>query len=260
MKPKSLIFILFFSFVMAFVCSVQGVAETNGDMDSLRSVLEKWVETKQLISSEKQTWQDQKEILQDRSRLLEGQVQDLQEKIKTAKANIENTEEKQDTLNAEHEQLASAIGLLEELIAKLEARTLALLVRLPEPVREQVAPLSQEIPKDPERTTLSLSTRYQNLIGVLNYINKFNNAVTLTTEVRELDGAQAVEVKVMYVGLGQAYFSNDAATIGGVGRPTDTGWEWERRDDIAPAVSSAIAMYNSEDTADYVALPVEIEN
>jgi phosphoribosylformylglycinamidine synthase len=49
-------------------------------------------------------------------------------------------------------------------------------------------------------------------------------------------------------------------TIGGVGHPTDTGWEWERRDDIAAAVSSAIAMYNSEETADYVALPVEIEN
>ncbi len=229
-------------------------------MDSLRSVLEKWVEAKQLISKEKQNWEAQKEVLTDRVGLLEGQVRDLREKIAKAEADIGNTEEKRGNLSAEHEKLASALSMLQELIVKLEARTLTLLARLPEPVQEQVAPLSQEIPVNPERTTLSLSTRYQNLIGVLNYINKFNNAITLTTEVRTLEGSQPVEVKVMYVGLGLAYFSNDAATIGGIGYPSSDGWTWERRDNIAPAVSSAMAMYNSEKTADYVALPVEIEN
>lgn len=260
MKNHLLIFVLFGLLLSGFSGTALCAGEKNGEIDSLRSVLEKWVEAKQLISSEKQNWQTQKEVLVDRTRLLEGQVEDLKEKIKGAEEAIEKTEEKRDSLSAEHEQLASALSLLQELIADLEARVLTLLARLPEPVQEQVAPLSQEIPDDPERTTLPLSTRYQNLIGVLNYVNKFNNAVTLTTEVRTLDGTQAVEVKVMYIGLGQAFFSNDAATIGGVGRPTAAGWTWERRDDIAPAVSSAIAMYNSEDTADYVVLPVEIEN
>jgi septal ring factor EnvC (AmiA/AmiB activator) len=259
MKNKAILSIVCSFLILAF-CSVAQGASENGEFDSLRSVLEKWVEAKQLISSEKQNWKARKEILVDRSRLLEGQVKDLEEKIAAANADIEKTEEKRDSLSVEHKKMDAAISLLEDSIAKLEKRTLDLLVRLPEPVQEQVAPLSQEIPDTADQTALPLSTRYQNLIGVLNYINKFNNAITLTTEVRTLDNSQAVEVKVIYIGLGQAYFSNDAATIGGVGVPTDDGWKWERRDEIASEVSSAIAMYNSEQTADYVALPVDIQN
>ncbi|MBN1830781.1 MAG: DUF3450 family protein [Deltaproteobacteria bacterium] len=259
MKNRPMIIILLVFLVLGIHCPVEGnPVDENTEIGPLRDVLEKWVETKQLISSEKQKWQNQKEVLTDRTRLLESQVQDLDRKIKETREAIEKTGEKREELSAKYKQLESAGSLLRERIALLEAKTLRLLSQLPNPVQEQVEPLSQEIPADPERTELPLSTRYQNLIGVLNYVNKFNNAVTVTTEVRELNGNQTVEVKVMYLGLGQAYFSNDTATVGGVGHPTTNGWKWERRDNIAPAVSSAIAMYNNEKPADYVALPVEI--
>ena len=259
MKNRPIAFILSTLLVIPLCFVAKGAtANETGELGPLRDVLEKWVETKQLISREKQTWQGQKEVLGDRTRLLEGQVQDLERKIQEARVALNKTEERRDTLGAEHEKLESALSLLREAIARLETRVLKLLDQLPDPVREQVEPLSQEIPTDGERTELSLSTRYQNLMGVLNFVNKFNNAITLTTEVRRLAAAQAVEVKVMYIGLGQAYFSNDAATVGGVGRPTTKGWKWERRDSIAPSVSSAIAMYNNEKPADYVPLPVEI--
>jgi hypothetical protein len=259
MEIKPIKFILLMLFALGLCSPAKGASlDQTGEIGPLRDVLEKWVETKQLISREKKTWQAQKDVLIDRTQLLEGQVQDLHGKIEETRAAINKTEEKRDALSAEHEKLESAVSLLREEITLLESRVLRLLGQLPEPVQEQVEPLSQEIPTDPERTELSLSIRYQNLIGVLNFINKFNNAITLTTEIRRLDADQAVEVKVMYIGLGQAYFSNDAATVGGVGRPTTKGWKWKRRDKIAPSVSSAIAMYNNEKPADYVALPVEI--
>jgi hypothetical protein len=259
MKKIRMIAILLVPLMLGIYCSAEGTpVDENAEMGPLRDVLEKWVETKQLISREKQKWQNQKEILTDRTRLLESQAQDLDRKIEEAKGAIEKTGEKREELKDKYEKLESAISLLRDRIALLETKTLRLLSNLPDPVREQVEPLSQEIPEDPEQTTLPLSTRYQNLIGVLNYINKFNNAITMTTEVRKLTGNQSVEVKVMYLGLGQAYYSNDTATVGGLGRPTAEGWKWERRDNIAPAVSSAIAMYNNEKPADYVALPVDI--
>lgn len=245
--------------VLCIGVSVEGgAAEKNGEIAALRSVLEKWVETKQLISHEKQTWQAQKAVLIDRTRLLESQVQDLEDKIQEARVATDKAEQKRDELTAEYERLESAISLLRERIVPLEQRMLKLLGQLPEPLLEQVEPLSQEIPTDLEQTELPISTRYQNLIGVLNFINKFNNAIMVTTEVRKPDGDQAVQVKVMYFGLGQAFFCNDAATVGGVGRPTTEGWKWERRDGIAPTVFSAIAMYHNEKPADYVALPFEI--
>lgn len=259
MKKQHIALILLVSIMLGIGFSAEGVAaDNNSEMAALRTALEKWVETKQMISREKQKWQAQKEVLIDRTRLLESQVQDLDGKIEEERVAVDKAEQKRDKLTAEYEKLESALGLLRERIAPMEQRVLKLLKQLPDPLKEQVEPLSQEIPTDPERTELPLSNRYQNLMGVLNFINKFNSAITVTTEVRKLERDQTLEVKVMYFGLGQAFFCNDAATVGGVGRPTTDGWKWERRDKIAPTVASAITMYNNEKPADYVALPIEI--
>lgn len=259
MKIKHILFILLVLTVLGLYgyAATAGVAE-NIAMEPLRDVLEKWVETKQLISREKQQWETQKEILAERTRLLDRQAGELEDKIKKLRTDMEKSEEKGKHLAKEHEKLEAGISVLEKWIGRLEIQVVKLLSQLPDPLQKQVKPLSQEIPANPKSTELSVSIRYQNLIGILNFMNKFNNAVTVTTEIRKLNGDQAVEVEVMYLGLGQAYFSNQATTVGGVGHPTLQGWKWERCDDIAPAVSSAIAMYNNQQPADYVSLPVEI--
>ncbi len=258
MKKTCMAYIYLVPMVLGICVVAQGAPMDNRDgIAALRTALEKWVETKQLISREKQKWQDQKEMLINRKRLMEDQAKDLEDKIEEARVSLKKAEQKRDDLSSEHENLESALLLLRERTAPLEQKVLRLLHHLPEPLKEKVEPLSQEIPAETEQTELSLSTRYQNLMGVLNFINKFNNAITLTTEVRTFEENQAVEVKVMYLGLGQAYFCNDAATVAGVGRPTVDGWKWNRHDKIAPAVSSAMAMYHNEIPADYVALPVE---
>ncbi len=63
---------------------------------------------------------------------------------------------------------------------------------------------------------------------------------------------------MIYFGLGAAYFCNKDGAIGGVGKPTSKGWRWQRRDEIAAVVSSAIARYRDDKQPKYVPLPVEV--
>ena len=230
------------------------------DMNSMRIALEKWVETKKLISEETQKAKEQKVLLKERIKLMESQVANVRENIDETKKEIATAEEKGGSLDSENNRLKGAVDFLHSHVAGLEKSTLTLLGKSPAPLQEKVAFLSQQIPTDPNKTSLSLSIRYQNLIGVLSAINNFNNEITLTTEVREWKDKKSVEVKVIYFGLGQAYFCNKDGSIGGIGYPSGDDWIWKRQDAIATTVAATIAQHLNEQPANYETLPVNIIN
>jgi hypothetical protein len=143
-------------------------------------------------------------------------------------------------------------------VGTLERKTLILTETLPGPIRERVKPLSQRIPADPAATELSLSQRFQNVIGILNEVNKFNSDITVTSEVLTLSDGTTAEVKALYVGLGQAYYVAASGNAAGVGHPTESGWEWTSADHLAPEVGRAVAILENAQVPAFVPLPVEI--
>ena len=245
---------------MILCCMPVATKQTNADLTAIRTGLEKWVETKKLISEETQKSKEQMALLEDRIDLMRDRVANVRKDIEETEKDIDAADVKSDALDAENDKLKDSLAVLEKRIRPLEVRTLKLLNNSPAPIQEKVESLSQQIPENPEQSQLSLSIRYQNLMGVLNALNNFNNEITLTTEVRDLEDGQSVEVKVMYIGLGQAYFCNKNGTIGGVGYPTNDGWAWKRKDEVASIVSMSIAQYLDEKPADYQALPVVVIN
>ena len=140
----------------------------------------------------------------------------------------------------------------------LEQRTSTLLTRLPEPIRERVKPLSQRIPEDVSDTKLSLSERFQNVIGILNEMNKCSREITEASEVRDLPDGSHAEVTVLYLGVGQAYFCNENGGVAGVGLAGPDGWAWQQSNDLVEAVADVIAVYRNEQPATYIPLPVEV--
>lgn len=246
------------SLVICLLAGHFGLGQETEPLTALQSTLQKWVETKQLISKEKQKTREQEQMLSSRIELLKLRMQDVQARQEDiARQSGDNSEERA-SLETENEKLEQAISMLQEQIEPLERRVLALLAAAPEPIRIKLEALSQQIPKDPAQTELSLSLRYQNAIGVLNSLNNFNNEVTLSTEVRQLGTDSAVEVRVLYFGLAQAYFCNKDASIGGTGCPGMDGWKWDRNDEIGPAVAAMIGQYLNERPAGYEAVPVKI--
>ncbi len=229
------------------------------DIDNTRATMEKWVETQRVISKEKQEWALGREMLNERIAVVEREIASLREKIDQAKESISDADKKRVELVDENEKLKSAAGMLAGTVAKLESRTAVLISRLPDPIRDRIKPLSQSLPQDPNATKLSLAQRFQNVVGILNEVNKFNREITVTSEVRTLADGNAAEVAAIYVGLGQAYYTGANGAVAGVGRPSESGWSWEPANDSARQIADAIAILKNEKVASFVLLPLKVQ-
>ncbi|MCB9914104.1 MAG: DUF3450 family protein [Planctomycetes bacterium] len=229
------------------------------EVDLTRAALERWVETRRVISKERQDWKLGREVLQDRIGVVSEEIESLRGRIGAAEADIAEADVARAALIAQNDDLKAAAATLEDAVAGLEARTLALLPKLPQPLRERVKPLSQQIPSDPSDTKLTLSLRYQNVIGLLNAVNKFNTEITQESEVHELGEGKSAEVSVLYLGLGQGYFVNADGTAAAVGRPADSGWMWAEADHAAPQILQAVQVRREEKPAAFVRLPIVID-
>lgn len=243
--------------IVALGWAAEPVARNS--IDNVRGVIEQWVQTRQLISKEKKDWALEREMLDERIKLVENEIASLREKIGQAQQSISDADKKRAELVEQNDKLKSASEKLKGIANNLEARTLALNNRLPDPIRERIKPLSQRLPKDPNETKLSLSQRFQNVIGILNEVNKFNREPTVTSEVRTLADGSVAEVTALYIGLGQAYYVGAKGTVAGVGRPSENGWSWESSNDTADEITDAVAILKNEKVASFVPLPVKVQ-
>lgn len=228
-------------------------------LDDNRAVLEKYVETRQLISDEKRKLALGRQMLTDQIEVVKSQIEALRTKIADAQASITDADAKKVGLVEENRRLTEAAAGLADTVAALEARTRELLPRLPKPVQAKVEMISQRIPESPDKTKLSLGERFLNVIGVLNEVNKCNREITIASEVIPLADGNSAEVTALYVGLGQAYYVNAKKDVAGVGTATAEGWIWTPKNDIAERVARTIAILENEQQADFVGLPVRID-
>ncbi len=234
-----------------------GAVWAQEEMETARQCLEKWLETQRLISKEEQEWRVGKELLQERVELIRKEAESLKEKIAQTKKESAEAAAKTGELKGQNELLKKVVGSLDHDIKNMELRTLAVLPWAPEPVRARVAPLSQRIPANPAESKLSISERYQNVIGTLNELNKAARELSVSGEVRKLADGRQVEATVFYIGLSQAYYVNEKCGVAGIGQMGADGvWEWAEQNDLAGAVSHVLGIYKSEKPAAYVALPV----
>lgn len=229
------------------------------NIDNARTTLEKWIETRQLISKEKRDWALGKEMLNEQIKLVEREISSLNEKITQAKESITDADKKRAELETENNKFKDASNTLKDILDKLEAQTIALNKRLPDPIRERIKPLSQSLPEDPNQTKLSIAQRFQNVIGILNEVNKFNREITVTSEVRKLADGSTAEVTALYIGLGQAYYVGANGTVAGIGRPSENGWVWEPANDIAANIADAVAVLKNEKVANFIPLPIKVQ-
>jgi len=243
--------------VAALSLSAEPVAHNS--IERVRGTIEQWVQTQQLVSKEKRDWAIDREMLYERIKLVENEIASLREKIGQAQQSISDADKKRAELVEQNDKLKSAGESLKSIASNLEASTLALNKRLPDPIRERIKPLSQRLPEDPNETKLSLSQRFQNVIGILNEVNKFNREPTVTSEVRTLADGSVAEVTALYVGLGQAYYVGAKGTVAGVGRPSESGWIWESSNDTADEITDAVAILKNEKVASFVPLPVKVQ-
>lgn len=231
---------------------------TEDPVTQTRATLEKWVETRGLVSKEQRDWTLGKESLAARMDVIRREIESLQKRIGEAEGNIAEADKKRAELLAENERRKTTTDAMLEYVTGLEARALKMLPRLPDPLRERVKVLSQRLPTAGEVTKQSLSERWMNVIGILNDVNKWNREITVTSEVRALADGTSVEVAVLYVGVGQGYYAANNGKVAGIGTATAEGWQWKPANELAPLILQTIGIWKNEQVAAFVRLPVQI--
>lgn len=234
-------------------------------LESTRQLLGKWTEAQKLISQEKQEWRLSRETLQASIDVVKREVTTAEARIAGHRASIATAEAKVAALGEQKQGLEALSGLAAERIAGLEQRVLRMLPRLPPALANgTLKKLTQQLPASPDKVgELSLSTRYQNVIGVLNAVGKWNREITLDADQREADDGQLVAVQVLYVGLGQAFYvggggPNGSLRVAGVGTATADSWVWKPANHLADAIQLAVSIYQNEQLAKLVRLPVQL--
>ncbi|MFP4379915.1 MAG: DUF3450 family protein [Candidatus Sumerlaeia bacterium] len=224
-----------------------------------REALEKYVEVQRVISEEKSNIKLSQEILRERIELVEQEIETLRGKIKDAEDNIAEADKKREEMVQENEKLKEATASLKEMVAGLEEGIKVMLPQLPEPLRERIEPLSQRLPKEDAKKKTTISQRFQNVVGILNEVEKFNRTITVTSQVRDLPDGSSAEVTSVFVGLGQGYYVGSNNSIAGIGRVVDSAWTWTPANDAAEKIANVIAILKNEQVADFVQLPAEIK-
>lgn len=240
----------------ALIGAVSVRAETP--LNEARSTLGKWVETRQLVSKTRSDWQSDKEMLEQTGKLLERELKLVEEqlgKLDTNSTQVGKERAQAETvLKSSNESLEQA----KQFSAGFETKLAKLSPQLPLPLQDILKPLLNKIPGDGSNTKMMVTERIQVTVGILNELDKFNNAVVIFSEKRKNEKGEEVAVETVYVGLGAAYFVNDANNFAGIGTSGTSGWEWTTKSELAPSVREVIKIYRNERPAQFVPLPVVI--
>lgn len=224
-----------------------------------RSTLEKWVETRQLISKTRSDWQLDKDTLEQTIALYERELKSLDEQL--SKASTNNTQAVKEMADAEALKKSSneARDRAGQFATEFEAKLKKLVPQHPSPLQDIVKKDLARIPADPANTKMLAAERVQICVAILNELDKFNNAVNVFNEKRKNDKGEEVAVQTLYVGLGAGYFVNETGDFAGAGSPGASGWTWTNKPEIAATVQQAVKMYRNEQTAHFITLPVAVK-
>ncbi len=239
-------------------CAVPAIADQS--IGDFRSKMEKWVETRQIISEERTDWEADRETLRATQRLLKQRKAALESDIAELDATSTVADDDRRELLLSRAEYQRSAQVLKDRIRGMEEAVLALAPQLPLPLQDKLEMLLVQIPDNPETTKLQLGQRLMNVLGVLAQAEKFNSTATFVGETRPLEDGQRVQVRTLYWGLGQAVYVDTPGRIAGIGRPGLDGWTFSNDESVAEEAKLLLDIYEGNvDTIEFVTLPIETD-
>ena len=244
--------------ITAFICAAGLVGTAGNPLDDARSILEQWVQARQLVAKTRADWVAEKDVMEASSRMFERELKDLDAKVAGLGEASEQVVRERQELQTEKELLLKANATAKALATGHEQQLRALTQRLPDPLKQRVQPLLERFPEDPESTRLTAAERLQTLVGLVNEIEKFNASISVESEVRTNAEGKEIMVETIYLGLAQAYYVGEGGQFAGVAVPGEQGWQTTTRNELGPTIAKAIAMYRNQEAAAVQVLPFEV--
>lgn len=227
-------------------------------LDGARGTLDKWVETQQIISREKKDWQQARELLTSRIQLVKDEIAQLRLKVDETHKSEQEFQRSRSESAGERDAAKSVSAELAAGAGELEGKVRSLYKAMPESMRDKIQPLYDRMPPDPATAKVTVAERYQNVLGILNEMNRLNGEITVASEIRSLSDGKPSEVKTVYLGLGQAWYLS-ARGEAGVGQPGPDGWKWRPAPEVATEVGRVLEILQNKSSPKFIPLPVTIQ-
>jgi hypothetical protein len=222
-----------------------------------RDVTRQWIETRRVVGEAKQSWAAEKELIEASIRMFEREAGDLARRMESLGEESESVVRERADLEEEKIRLAAASLRMSELATELEERLVNLSARLPKPLQQRIQPLLGRFPENPQETRLTAAERMQNLVGLINEIDRFNGAISVESEIRRNPAGLEVQVETLYLGLAQGYFVGEQGRFAGVTTPSEEGWVEVVQPELGARIQRAIAIYRNQQPAAFVPLPFQ---
>ena len=245
------------SLVAAAMLTAAGPLRADS-LDALERLIGRWMAIRETAATEARAWHEQAATWRQEIDLLARERDTLAEHLESRLAARRKTAETLASLDdtiAEHEALLQA---LVPTVTALEDHLRAMRHLIPAPLAPELADGLSGLaagagPIDSE----SLVRRTQRALGLMADLERFQNALHTGRETVELEGTRR-ELRVLYLGLGQAYGVAPDGSRAAVGTPARSGWTWRYADDLAATIQAAIAILDRETPARLVTLPMQV--
>lgn len=225
-----------------------------------KQVVQKWIEARKLISQEKADWIEDKAILEESVRVFTQQSGEITKEIDAAVEATSRTQNEYDDLKKENEDIITATETILAKVKGFEARLNKEIKSLPLYLQERLKPLTVKLPENSEESTLPVTARMQLVVAIIGEIEKFQNAITVASELRKVASGEELEVRTIYIGLAQAFYADQDGIYAGRGIPGADGWQWEDQTGLGDTINLVIDQYEEKATASFTELPVIIKN
>ncbi|WP_162926429.1 DUF3450 family protein [Teredinibacter purpureus] len=250
--------------VIGLLFAVLTVQAERAPLDELMAT---WLSLESQKGHVQKNWSERQQQLDEKISLFDAEKTALEKVIESA-GNVRNdVDVKRMELARAQEKLEQEQVLVSASIAKASTTLQLMAKRLPPPLQQEwvakMALLGEE--------NVSNSEKLERLLQLLQSAEEFNSRVAMHRSVIEAaitdTETQKVVVNQMYLGVNQAWYVSDDATVYGYGRSTILGWQWWQGRDASKElgrtleVDDIVALKNMLETptaAAYLSLPIKL--
>lgn len=238
---------------------ITGQIKTVADerLSDARTAVSQWVEVESTLSRERLAWEDKKQLLENLVAVAEAEIAMLKDQMEEAKSATDKADARRAELVRERDENAELSDTVKTFLDTFEIKLKTLFPRLPKPLRTKLEPMMARLPNGLHETSGGIASRMQAIVGMVSEIQQFDKAVTTGEELLEWPDGETREIYTIHFGLGVSYYMTSDRKDGGVGKPTEQGWQWESKPELAAQVEKAIALASGNSMeAGFLSLPV----
>jgi len=256
---------LIFALLPGFSVFSSAQEESGSQTEKLKDSVREWIETMREIQQEEDSWEQDRVLLDDQRTALRTEIDELAKQVAEAKKDKQGADKDSAIDVAKRDALVKAKDLLGEEVRSLEEDIVGKLSAFPpalaeEPrVKELMAQVRKDVTLKGDAAKGGLTKRLNNVLNLLSEAEKWQQTVHLKPELHQTEDGKKLNMNVVYFGLATAYAVDEEGVYGMTGKPTEAGWKFEERNDLAPQILEMVTVLNGDADAKFINLPIDLK-